>query len=55
MTPDRMDQTIRLKDGRALGYAEYGNPEGKVVFHFNGSGGCSSREPLAGIAQLQQR
>jgi pimeloyl-ACP methyl ester carboxylesterase len=25
-----------LKDGRNLGYAEYGNPEGKPVFYFHG-------------------
>ncbi len=29
-------KTIRLRDGRLLGYAEYGAPEGKPVFHFNG-------------------
>ena len=29
-------KTIRLRDGRLLGYAEYGVPEGKPVLHFNG-------------------
>lgn len=29
-------RTIHLRDGRSLGYAEYGDPEGKPVFHFNG-------------------
>jgi pimeloyl-ACP methyl ester carboxylesterase len=29
-------RTIHLRDGRSLGYAEYGAPEGKPVFHFNG-------------------
>jgi len=28
--------TIRLHDGRALGYAEYGDPAGKPVFFFHG-------------------
>ncbi len=28
--------SITLKDGRQLGYAEYGNPEGKPVFYFHG-------------------
>jgi pimeloyl-ACP methyl ester carboxylesterase len=39
------DQTIRLEDGRALGFAEYGDPAGKVVFHFNGSGGSRLEYP----------
>jgi len=36
MAPDRTNQQIKLKDGRALGYAEYGNPDGKPVFYFHG-------------------
>src|SRR5690242_4253772 len=27
---------IRLKDGRKLGYAEYGDPKGKPLFFFHG-------------------
>lgn len=30
------DQTIKLADGRALGYAEFGNPSGRPVFFFHG-------------------
>jgi len=30
------DHSIRLPDGRALGYAEYGAPDGKPVFYFHG-------------------
>ena len=37
MTTDKLNQTIKLKDGRTLGYAEYGAPEGKPVFYFHGS------------------
>ena len=33
---DRTNQTITLRDGRTLGYAEYGDPEGKPVFYFHG-------------------
>jgi len=33
---DRINQQIELKDGRLLGYAEYGNPDGKPVFYFHG-------------------
>ena len=36
MATDRTDQQIKLKDGRTLGYAEYGNPDGKPVFYFHG-------------------
>jgi pimeloyl-ACP methyl ester carboxylesterase len=40
-----MDQTITLKDGRKLGFFEYGDPEGKPIFHFNGSGGSRLEYP----------
>jgi pimeloyl-ACP methyl ester carboxylesterase len=30
------EKTLRLADGRALGYAEYGDPAGKPVFYFHG-------------------
>jgi pimeloyl-ACP methyl ester carboxylesterase len=33
---ERTSQQIKLKDGRMLGYAEYGAPEGKPVFYFHG-------------------
>jgi len=36
---DRTNQQVRLKDGRMLGYAEYGAPEGKPVFYFHGHPG----------------
>ncbi len=39
------DQTIRLKDGRRLGFAEFGDPSGAPVFHFNGSGGSRLEHP----------
>jgi len=32
----KTDQQIKLKDGRSLGYAEYGAPEGKPTFYFHG-------------------
>jgi len=31
MTADKINKTIKLKDGRALGYAEYGAPDGKPI------------------------
>ncbi|MFC2060587.1 alpha/beta fold hydrolase [Chloroflexota bacterium] len=36
MPTDRANQQIKLRDGRSLGYAEYGTPEGKPVFYFHG-------------------
>lgn len=44
-TPDRGNQTTRLEDGRTLGYADYGDAAGKVVFNFNGSGGSRLEHP----------
>jgi pimeloyl-ACP methyl ester carboxylesterase len=45
MATDHTDQTITLKDGRLLGYAEYGDPVGKAVFHFHGSAGSRLERP----------
>jgi pimeloyl-ACP methyl ester carboxylesterase len=45
MTTDRTNQTITLKDGYTLGYAEYGDPGGKPVFHFHGSSGSRLEHP----------
>ena len=36
MTIDNTSKTIKLKDGRTLGYAEYGAPQGKPIFYFHG-------------------
>lgn len=36
VSPFARDQRIRLRDGRSLGYAEYGDPAGKPVFFFHG-------------------
>lgn len=46
------DRTIRLADGRQLGYAEYGDPDGYPLIYFHG--GLSSRvdiETANGAAQ----
>src|SRR5258706_15666018 len=34
---DRSTQTVTLRDGRTLGYAEWGDPNGKPVFYFTSS------------------
>jgi len=40
-----MNNTISLQDGRALGYAEYGIPDGKPVFFFHGMPGSRFFRP----------
>jgi len=39
------DIIIKLADGRKLGYAEYGAPNGKPVFHFHGSSSSRLEHP----------
>jgi pimeloyl-ACP methyl ester carboxylesterase len=39
------DLTLILEDGRRLGFAEYGVPSGRPVFHFHGSGGSRLEHP----------
>ena len=36
---NRADQQYKLRDGRMLGYAEYGAPDGQPIFYFHGSPG----------------
>lgn len=38
-TSSMENKTARLRDGRILGYAEYGNPNGKPLFDFHGHPG----------------
>jgi pimeloyl-ACP methyl ester carboxylesterase len=42
-----INQTIRLKDGRVLGYAETGDLQGKPVFYFHGLPGSRLESQLA--------
>jgi len=44
---DRTQQTFELPDGRVLGYAEYGAPQGKPLFYFHGW--PSSRVEFGGL------
>jgi len=46
MATDNTSKTIKLKDGRLLGYAEYGAPEGKPIFYFHGFPGSRLDWPL---------
>jgi len=47
MTTDRINQTVTLKDGRRLGFAEYGACSGRPVFHFHGSASSRFEHPSA--------
>ena len=47
------ERTIHLSDGRLLGYAEYGDPEGKPVFHFNGYPGTRFEAKLISDAAVR--
>lgn len=47
-----LDKFMRLKDGRRLGFGEYGHPGGKPIFFFHGTPGSRRmRHPDAGIAE----
>jgi pimeloyl-ACP methyl ester carboxylesterase len=37
MIENKTNQTLTLKDGRMLGFAEYGDPQGKPIFEFHGN------------------
>jgi pimeloyl-ACP methyl ester carboxylesterase len=41
------DRTLRLRDGRRLGYAEYGAPDGEPVLYFHGHPGSRLEARLA--------
>jgi pimeloyl-ACP methyl ester carboxylesterase len=49
------DLTIKLPDGRRLGYAEYGDPAGKAVLHFHGTPDSRLEGTLPGLAESAAR
>jgi pimeloyl-ACP methyl ester carboxylesterase len=48
---ENTDLTIKLPDGRRLGYAEYGDPTGRPVLHFHGTPDSRLEGTLAEVAQ----
>jgi pimeloyl-ACP methyl ester carboxylesterase len=55
-TPPRLEGTIPLPDGRRLGFAEFGVPDGKPVFWFHGTpGGRRQIPPEARLAARERR
>ncbi len=47
-SPPRLEGTIQLADGRQLGYAEFGDPQGPLVLWFHGSPGARRQVPPVG-------
>jgi len=53
MAPEVIEETLKLKDGRLLGYGVYGNPAGKPIVDLHGIPG--SRREAALMAELLGR
>jgi pimeloyl-ACP methyl ester carboxylesterase len=47
MSSKNTNQSLQLKDGRHLGFAEYGPPTGQPIFHFHGSGSSRLERPAS--------
>lgn len=54
MASNKTDHTLRLKDGRLLGYMEYGDRQGKPVFFFHGFPSSRLAARLADAAAARQ-
>ncbi len=52
--PPRLEGTIPLPDGRRLGFAEFGDPDGPLVLWFHGSPGARRQVPPVGRDAAQQ-
>jgi pimeloyl-ACP methyl ester carboxylesterase len=45
MRQENQNHLFRLPDGRTLGYAEYGSPQGSAVLHFHSAGSSRLEHP----------
>ncbi len=50
---DLLNQTVTLKDGRKLGYAEFGDIDGKPLFYFHGHGSSRLEPKMYDLEQLK--
>ncbi|MBI5838757.1 MAG: alpha/beta hydrolase [Chloroflexi bacterium] len=50
----KLDQQVRLPDGRMLGYNEYGSPDGTPLFYFHGSPSARIEFALFGSEEMLQ-
>lgn len=53
--PPRIEGTVQLADGRTLGFAEFGQPNGKAVFWFHGTPGARRQIPPEARRAAQER
>jgi pimeloyl-ACP methyl ester carboxylesterase len=52
--PPTRRQTLRLPDGRRLGFAEWGDPAGRPLFLFHGTPGSRlTRQPVEELTRRQ--
>ncbi len=54
MTPPRIDEALTLRDGRRLGYAEYGDADGDPGFYFHGHPGSRLEAQVAHEAAAER-
>jgi len=52
---DLLNQTITLKDGRKLGYAEFGKSNGKPLFYFHGHGSSRLEPKMYNLDNLKEK
>lgn len=52
---DLLNQTITLKNGRKLGYAEFGNINGKPLFYFHGHGTSRLEPKMYNLEKIKDR
>jgi pimeloyl-ACP methyl ester carboxylesterase len=55
MMPTSTDNQIKLRDGRNLGYAEYGDPQGRPVLHFHGTPSSRFEGSRPGVDEIVTR
>ncbi len=54
MTRQETDASLRLRDGRLLGYAEYGDPQGEPLLYFHGHPGSRLEAQLGDAVAARQ-
>jgi pimeloyl-ACP methyl ester carboxylesterase len=55
VTPPRLEGVITLDDGRRLGFAEFGDPNGRGVFWFHGTPGARRQIPEEARVAAEER
>lgn len=55
VTPPRIEGIVPLPDGRRIGFAEYGSPDGRPVLWFHGTPGARRQIPTAAHLAAMER